>query len=69
MLDRLTRRLKKLGIEIELLGNFPWVYLHKVNGKLVTEKFRAEHGFTIMFQTNNKPTDLRETFKVIRKYI
>ena len=42
-------RLKKLGIVIELFGNYPWIYLGKINGKNVTEKFEAEHGFTIAF--------------------
>ena len=35
-------RLKKLGIVIELFGNYPWIYLGKINGKNVTEKFEAE---------------------------
>ena len=66
-------RLKKLGIKIECLGNYPWIYLDKVNGNRVKEKFYAEHGFTIMF-TPTKPdqehqfTDLKEIFKIIRKY-
>jgi hypothetical protein len=25
-------RLKKIGIELELMGNVPWIYLSKVNG-------------------------------------
>ena len=40
-------RLKKIGIEVELVGNFPWIYLDKVNGKTVTEKLNANHGVTI----------------------
>jgi len=67
-------RLKKLGIVIELFGNYPWIYLGKINGKNVTEKFEAEHGFTIAFLPI-KPdkklqfTDITEIFKIIRKYI
>lgn len=67
-------RLKKLGIEIELFGNYPWIYIGRINGKNVTEKFEAEHGFTIAFLPI-KPdkelefTDITEIFKLIRKYI
>jgi len=72
-LDTFIRRLKKIGIEVEIAGNFPWLYLHKVNGKRVTEKYYAKHGFTMGFvsiRTENemKFTELSETFKVIRKY-
>jgi len=46
------KRLKKIGIEIELAGNLPWIYLQRINGKHVTEKFMAEHGFTLAFLSN-----------------
>lgn len=26
-------RLKKIGINIELVGNYPWIYLHRINKK------------------------------------
>lgn len=66
-------RLKKIGITVELVGNYPWIYLHKVNGKRVTERFQANHGFTIAFHPIRKSqlfkfTDLKEIFKIIRKY-
>lgn len=66
-------RLKKINITIELIGNLPWIYLYKVNGKTVTERFHAEHGFTIAFTPIRKDqklefTDLKEIFKIIRKY-
>jgi hypothetical protein len=74
--DKLTifvERLKKININLELVGNYPWIYIDKINGKRVTEKFRAEHGFTIAFLPirNNQEiilTDLNEIFKLIRKY-
>ncbi len=71
ILDKLYRRLRKLGIEITLIGNYPWIYLHKVNGNLVTEKFRAEHGFTIAFLVGVRGvelTDRKKIFEIIRKY-
>lgn len=67
-------RMKKLGIEIELLGNYPWVYVDKINGKRVTEKFCGNHGFTIAFIPIQKDkklefTDIGEIFRLIRSYV
>lgn len=72
-LDIFVERLKKIGIIIELVGNYPWIYLDKVNGQKVTEKFEGNHGFTIGFLPirPDKPfhfTDISEIFKIIRKY-
>ena len=73
IVNRLVSRLKKIGIEIELLGNLPWIYLYKVNGNVVNERFYGKHGFTIAFypirlDQEMSFTDIRETFKIIRKY-
>lgn len=67
-------RLHNLNIHLELVGNYPWVYIDKINGKKVTEKFQGNHGFTIAFlpiRLNQKLTltDTTEIFKLIRKYI
>lgn len=68
-------RLKKIGIDVKLSGNFPWVYLDTINGVRVTESFAANHGFTVMFLPgrNDSPpsdfTDTEEIFKLIRKYV
>ena len=68
-----SNRLKKIGIEIEMFGNFPWIYLDTINGKKVNEKFEGNHGFTIAFSPI-KPgeelefTDLGKIFDLIRKY-
>jgi hypothetical protein len=67
-------RLKKLGIEVKLSGNFPWIYINEINSVRVTERFEANHGFTVMFLPgrNDSPpsefTDITEIFKLIRKY-
>ena len=68
-------RLKKIGIELELMGNIPWIYLHKVNGNRVkSEDYNANHGYTIAWypvRVNQKvhlDSDLKRTFGVIRKY-
>ena len=65
--------MKKININIELMGNFPWVYINTINGKKVIEKFEAEHGFTIAFLPCKAGkeiefTDLTKIFELIRKY-
>ena len=76
--DKITRfveRLKKIGIDVKLSGNFPWVYIDEICGVRVTETFLANHGFTIIFLPgrNDSPvsefTDIEEIFKLIRKYV
>jgi hypothetical protein len=73
VLDSLVRRTQKLGIKLEMVGNYPWIYLDRVNGNKVKEKFCGNHGFTIAFvpiRTGQKMeiTDISETMKIIRKY-
>ena len=70
-----VERLKKIGIDVKLSGNFPWVYIDEVCGKRVTERFLGNHGFTLIFLPgrNDSPvsefTDITEIFKLIRKYV
>ena len=66
-------RLDKIGIEVKLSGNYPWIYIERINGKSVTETFQANHGFTVAFTPIKKGqeiqfTDITEIFKLIRKY-
>lgn len=72
-LDVFIKRLSKLNIDVKLSGNYPWIYIDSINGKRVTEKFHAEHGFTVGFQPIRvgqefEFTDIKEIFKLIRKY-
>ncbi|MEA3317693.1 MAG: hypothetical protein U9R54_07015 [Bacteroidota bacterium] len=72
-LDVLKKRLAKIGVNVVFGANYPWIYLEKINGQLVTEKYEAEHGFTIAFLPvrRNIPfhfTELSVIFKLIRKY-
>lgn len=74
-LDRLIPRLKNIGIEIELAGNYPWIYLEKVNGNKIRKEdyYFANHGFTIAFLPIQKDKkleilNLKKTFEIIRKY-
>lgn len=69
-----VNRLKKIGIEVELVGNFPWVYLDKVNGKKVKELYLGNHGFTIFFLAIrpgevDKINDIGIIFKLIRSML
>lgn len=68
-----VNRLKKLGIDIKLISNYPWIYVDEINGKHVVEKFQGNHGFTIAFSPIRKGqelkfTNIREIFQLIRKY-
>lgn len=68
MIESFINRMGKIGIKVELFANYPWVYLHKVNGNLVTEKYCSEHGFTV-FMGGGPMMDIGKTFKLIRKYV
>ena len=70
-----VNRMKKIGIELELVGNVPWIYLVSVNGNRVREiDYNANHGYTIAWypvRLGEKPrldSDLNRTFDIIRKY-
>ena len=72
-LETLKKRLDKIGIEVEFIANLPWIYLYKINGQLVKERYEDEHGFRIAFLPviQDKPfhfTELNVIFKLIRKY-
>lgn len=74
--DKLTifvERMKRIGIDIKLAGNYPWIYINSINDKRVIEKFLGNHGFTIAFMPIKKDkelefTDIKEIFNLIRKY-
>ncbi len=74
-LEKLVERLKKINIEVELVGNIPWIYLRSVNGNQVKyEDFNANHGYTIAWYPVRQgeqvklDSDLKRTFEIIRKY-
>ena len=67
----LKNRLSKIGIEIELMGNIPWIYLTKVNDNVIDESdFTANHGFVIAWSRDTIELDpnIKRIFEVIRKY-
>lgn len=68
-----VERLKRIGIEIKLSGNYPWIYVTEINGRHVTETFCGNHGFTLCFMPVKKDrefhfTDIGEIFNLVRKY-
>jgi hypothetical protein len=72
-LEILVSRLDKIGIDIKLTGNFPWVYMESLNGKKVTEKHSSRYGFTIAYLPIRKSQEIKFVnisgmFKLIRKY-
>ena len=76
VITTLKNRLSKIGIEIELSGNYPWIYLDKVNGiRIKSEDFTANHGFNIAWFgiRNDDKIKFAEEPKVIialiRKYV
>ena len=69
-LENLRRRLKRIGIDIDLVGNLPWIYLRSVNGnKISKEDWTDNHGYTIAFYNLEiEMPYLEKTFIIIRKY-
>lgn len=68
-----VNRMNKIGINVKLICNFPWIYIIEINGKKINEKFQSDYGFTVSFlpirNTQNITfTDISEIFKLIRKY-
>lgn len=75
VINRLVPRLKKIGIEVQLSGNYPWIYLDEVNGNRIKNEdyYLGNHGFTIAFlpikpDKKMEITDIKKTFEIIRKY-
>jgi len=76
VLSILKNRLSKLGIELEFVGNYPWIYLDRVNGiRIRQEDFTANHGFNIAWYgiRNEDKIRLAEDPKtiiaLIRRYV
>lgn len=69
-LETFIKRLERLGIAVKLVSNYPWVYIYEINGKKVKETFMSKHGFTAFWRVreNFKVTNIKEIFKLIRKY-
>jgi hypothetical protein len=74
IITRFVRRLKHIGIDVQLSANAPWVYLDSVNNQvLMGELFMAEHGFTAFWLPVSVGqdivfTDRRKVFAKVREY-
>lgn len=68
-LEIFVKRLKRIGIEVTFIGNFPWVYLDTVNGKKVKGTYQGNHGFTAFWSTHKlfMITDIDIVFDKIRE--
>jgi hypothetical protein len=67
--------MKKLNIDVQLMGNYPWIYIDYINGNRVKREdyFEGDHGFTIGFLPIRPDqefhfTDISKIFQLIRKY-
>jgi hypothetical protein len=74
VIERFVRRLDRIGIDVQLSANCPWVYLDSVNGIEVTELFMANHGFTAFWLPVNVGQDIvfsdrRKVFAKVREYV
>ena len=72
--QRFTDRLNKLGINVTLSSNIPWVYLKSVNGIEVKETYAAEHGFTAFFYSMKEKgivnfSDRKKVFEKVREML
>ena len=75
-LSTLRQRMQRIGIEIEFVGNFPWIYLERINGiRIRQEDFTANHGFNIAwFGIRNEDKiklaeDPKTIIALIRRYV
>jgi hypothetical protein len=75
-LSTLRQRMQRIGIEIEFVGNYPWIYLERVNGiRIRQEDFTANHGFNIAwFGIRNEDKiklaeDPKTIIALIRRYV
>ena len=70
LIANFVKRLNRIGVDVELVANYPWVYMNKVNGVLVTEDFMANHGFTAFFVSRGERwSDRRKVFAKIRELL
>lgn len=68
-------RMKKLDIDVQLVGNYPWIYIDSVNGNKIKKEdfYYGNHGYTIAFLPTKvgkelELLDISKTIKLIRKY-
>lgn len=74
---KFRERLKKIGYELELEGNAPWIYLKAVNENPIKQKdwTNANHGYCVAWFPKSHDDnftlnwqDIKTTFMLLRKY-
>ena len=69
-LARVCNRLQKIGVNLELEGNLPWVYLKSVNNLQVKGCKNAQHGWCIhMLGDERNLTFRKDLFTKIREIL
>jgi hypothetical protein len=72
----LKNRLSKIGIEIEMSLNLPWIYLDRINGiRVRREDFTENHGFNLAWYPIREgeqiclAEDPKTIINLIRRYV
>lgn len=66
---KFKKRMDAIGINVDLSLNYPWIYIDKINGNTVTEKYYSDHQYTLCFSTDDRLLGIPQLFKLVRKYI
>lgn len=71
---RFQRRLRNIGVNVQFIGNVPWIYLRWVNGKPVNDNYKGNHGFTAFWYPARKGekvkfTDRKKVFAKVREML
>lgn len=73
-IDVFCRRLNRIGVKVELVANYPWVYIVSINGDSVKERYMGNHGFTafwfpVKVGDEVKFTNRQQVFSLLRRYL
>lgn len=69
-LDNLISRLLKIGIDLKLVANVPWIYVDSINGIKIKETFESDYGFVLGYLSIKDSDDCtinKELFALIRR--
>jgi hypothetical protein len=76
VITTLKNRLSRIGIEIEMSLNLPWIYLDRINGiRVRREDFTENHGFNLAWYPIREGEQIRlaedpkTIINLIRRYV
>jgi hypothetical protein len=76
VITTLKNRLSRIGIEIEMSLNLPWIYLDRINGiRVRREDFTENHGFNLAWYPIREgerirlAEDPKTIINLIRRYV